>query len=83
MAAVSVFLEVLVCVLLVFCAGGGLSEEKSSSKILHLNDENFDDVVGKSELILVEFYVDWWAWHHTHTHTHTHTHLSTDCCCGN
>ena len=47
--------------LFMLCASTVHSEQVPSSQIIHLNDGNFDDVIGKAELILVEFYVDWWV----------------------
>ena len=61
MMAMSLYPVLFSSVVLLFCRSVAHSEETSNSQIIHLNDGNFDDVVGKAELILVEFYVDWWV----------------------
>lgn len=53
------YMGCVVALLLVYCVGTSLSEEQAGGHLLELNEDNFDEVVGKADLILVEFYVDW------------------------
>ncbi|MEM1566586.1 MAG: thioredoxin [Candidatus Bathyarchaeia archaeon] len=37
-----------------------VQEKKSlSTQVVHLTDSNFDDVISKNKLVLVDFYADW------------------------
>lgn len=46
-------------ILFLICVNAVQSEESASGHIIDVNDDNFDEVVGKAELILVEFQVEW------------------------